>query len=77
MGAFLAGAFLGAGVALMVAPKTGAQFRKTLRNYADDAKDQVSDAWDAALERGKEYIENGQEALSMAGKMMEKALHRR
>jgi gas vesicle protein len=77
MGAFLAGAFLGAGVALVVAPKTGVQMRKRLRNYAEDAADQVTEAWDSAIERGMEYIETGQEALSKAGKMMDKALNRR
>lgn len=74
---FLAGACIGVGVALLFAPQTGTNFRRSLLRYADDAKGQVSEAWDTALERGQEYIENGQEALSMAGKMMDKALNRR
>ena len=74
---FLAGACIGVGVALLFAPQTGTRLRKSLRRYADDATDQMSEAWDTALERGQEYIESSQEALAMAGKMMDKALNRR
>lgn len=77
MGSFLAGACLGVGIALLFAPQIGPQLRRSLRRYAYNAKDQMSEAWDTALERGQEYIENSQEALAMAGKMMDKALNRR
>lgn len=65
--AFLAGAFIGAGVALLLAPQTGSELRGILRNYASRAKDDFMDrgreAWDTAVERGKDYMETGREAV--------------
>ena len=79
---FLAGACIGAGIALLLAPQSGAQLRTSLRGYAERTKDELNDAWESAVdsgkeyvERGKEYIEEGQEALMAAGKMVDKAIH--
>lgn len=70
--AFVAGAFIGAGVALLLAPQTGSELRGMLRSYASRAKDEVVDrgreAWDTAVERGKEYMETGREAVKEAGR---------
>lgn len=70
--AFLAGAFIGAGLALLFAPQTGSELRGVLRNYAARTKDEMMDrgreAWDTAVERGKEYMERGQEGLQQAGR---------
>jgi len=70
--AFIAGALIGAGVALLFAPQTGSELRGMLRNYASRAKDEAFDrgraAWDTAVERGREYYEQGQEAVQEAGK---------
>ena len=70
--AFLAGAFIGAGLALLFAPQTGSELRGVLRNYAARTKDEMMDrgreAWDTAVERGKEYMERGQESMQQAGR---------
>jgi gas vesicle protein len=70
--AFLAGAFIGAGLALLFAPQTGSELRGVLRNYAARTKDEMMErgreAWDTAVERGKEYMERGQEGLQQAGR---------
>lgn len=70
--AFLAGAFIGAGLALLFAPQTGSELRGVLRNYAARTKDEMMErgreAWDTAVERGKEYMERGQEGLQEAGR---------
>ena len=70
--AFLAGAFIGAGLALLFAPQTGSELRGVLRNYAartkDDMMERGREAWDTAVERGKEYMERGQEGLQQAGR---------
>jgi len=70
--AFVAGALIGAGVALLFAPQTGTELRGMLRNYASRAKDEAWErgrsAWDSAIERGKEYYEKGQEAVQEAGR---------
>ncbi|HMU54102.1 MAG TPA: YtxH domain-containing protein [Nitrospira sp.] len=70
--AFIAGALIGAGVALLFAPQTGSELRGMLRNYASRAKDEAMErgraAWDTAVERGREYYEQGQEAVQEAGR---------
>jgi gas vesicle protein len=70
--AFMAGALIGAGVALLFAPQTGTELRGMLRNYASRAKDEAMErgraAWDTAVERGKEYYEKGQESVQEAGR---------
>jgi gas vesicle protein len=70
--AFLAGALIGAGVALLFAPQTGTELRGMLRSYASRAKDEAMErgkaAWDTAVERGREYYEKGQEAVQDAGR---------
>jgi gas vesicle protein len=71
--AFLAGALIGAGVALLLAPHSGAEIRNMMRDYAARAKDELSErgkevktTLNTALERGKEAFESvrerGQEA---------------
>ena len=66
--AFIAGAFIGAGVALLLAPQSGSELRSSLREYASRAKDELDEAteqgravWDSAMERGQEYMQRGQE----------------
>ena len=70
--AFLAGAFVGAGLALVLAPQTGAELRGVLRNYAARTRDEMlergREAWDTAVERGKGDMERGQEILQDAGR---------
>lgn len=69
---FLAGAFLGAGLALLFAPRTGSELRGMLRDYAsratDDLVERGREALDTAIERGKDYIERGQEAVQETGR---------
>jgi len=67
---FMAGALLGAGVALLLAPQSGSQMRGLLRDYAarakdefDEAVDRGSEVWDRATERGEEFVEKGKESL--------------
>ena len=73
--AFLAGAFIGAGIALLVAPQSGSELRTSLRDYASRAKDELDEAteqgraaWDTAVERGQEYVEGGKQAFRNAGR---------
>ena len=77
MAAFLAGAFIGAGIALLLAPQSGAETRNLLRTYANRARDemaergrQAKETFDSAYERGKEAFESvkerGKEAFETA-----------
>lgn len=86
---FIIGALVGAGVALLWAPQTGAKTRGVLRDRAARAKDEVGDpmndaahAWESATGRGEEFVEKGKESLREAGRQAtelvdsgEKALH--
>ena len=70
--AFVPGAFIGAGVALLMAPQTGSELRGMIRSYASRATDKIAErgreAWGTAVERGKEYMETGRQAMSEAGR---------
>ena len=70
--AFLAGALIGAGVALLFAPQPGPELRGRLRDYANRATDELMDkgqeAWDTAVERGREYYDKGEEVIRDAGR---------
>jgi gas vesicle protein len=68
---FIAGALIGAGVALLLAPERGTELRGKLRDYAKRAKDELmeqgQEIWDTAVERGKEYYDKGEEVVREAG----------
>ena len=78
--AFLAGAIIGAGAALLLAPQTGAQTRNQLREYAQRAEDEVRERMgdvrekmkeakttlDSALEQGKQFLQEKKSVLSAA-----------
>ncbi|HMZ55016.1 MAG: YtxH domain-containing protein [Nitrospira sp.] len=73
--AFMAGALIGAGIALLLAPQSGPELRSTLRDYASKAKDELDEAaeqgraaWDHAVERGQEYVASGKQTLRQAGR---------
>lgn len=72
---FITGAVLGAGIALLFAPKAGAQMRVLLRDYAARAKDELSDTVDhgleglnGAVEGGQEFVEKGKDSLRETGR---------
>jgi gas vesicle protein len=70
--ALIAGALIGAGVALLVAPQRGSELRSKLRDYADRAKDELMEqgraVWDTAVKRGQDYYEKGEEVVRDTGR---------
>ena len=73
--AFMAGAFIGAGIALLLAPQSGTELRSTLRDYASKAKDELDEAteqgraaWDHAVDRGQVYVVGGKQSRRTAGR---------
>jgi gas vesicle protein len=68
---FVVGAFIAGGVALLLGTQRGSNLRGTIRRYASRATDEVAErgreAWDTAVERGKEYMETGRQGMSEAG----------
>jgi len=72
---FITGALIGAGVALLFAPQSGAQMRGLLRDYAARAKDELDEVVDQGtelldntVERGHEFVEKGKDSLREAGR---------
>ena len=72
---FITGALIGAGVALLFAPQSGAQMRNLLRDYAARAKDELdevvdegAEALDRTIDRGHEFVEKGKDSLREAGR---------
>jgi gas vesicle protein len=72
MPAFWVGALIGAGIALLLAPQTGAELRGMLSNYGSRARDEAyergQEGWDTAVERGKDYLKRGKETMREAGR---------
>ena len=72
---FFVGALVGAGIALLLAPQSGAQMRGLLRDCAARAKDELDGAvdhgvevMDSAVERGHEFVEKGKQSLRETGR---------
>ena len=60
---FLAGAAVGAGVALLVAPKTGEEIRCKIKGLADDAIDKIKEYTTEAQEKIKSTIDDGKDII--------------
>ena len=72
---FIIGALVGAGVALLFAPQSGAQMRGLLRDYASRAKDELdevvdhgAEVLDHTVDRGHDIVEKGKESLRETGR---------
>ncbi len=59
---FLVGGVVGAGLALLFAPKPGKEMRHDVKRFATTAKDQVA----LAIDKGKELYEDGKTAVVSA-----------
>ena len=61
---FFFGGLIGAGVALLIAPKTGEETRRMIKELAEEVKEKAGDYIDQAkgtatayLEKGKDFVE--------------------
>ena len=61
---FLAGAAVGAGVALLFAPKTGKELRDQISDLAEDAVDKIKEYTTEAQNKIKSTIDEGKELYS-------------
>ncbi len=62
----LAGVGLGAGLALLFAPKTGKDMRRYLARVAEDSRDRLIEGGQEALDRGKQVYERGKAVVDEA-----------
>ena len=69
---FVAGASIGAGIAMLFAPQRGTELRGKLRDFTNRAKEDLTDkgheAWDTVVDRGKDFYEKGEEVVRDAGR---------
>lgn len=61
---FVAGAAIGAGLALLYAPKSGTEMRGTIADFTEDAVDKIKEYTKDAQEKIKSAIEDGKETIS-------------
>jgi gas vesicle protein len=59
---FLVGGIVGAGIALLLAPKPGKEVREDIKRFASNAKERVS----SAVDQGKVLYEEGRTAVAGA-----------
>ncbi len=59
---FLAGGVVGAGVALLLAPKPGKEVREDIKRFAGDTKEKVA----LAIDKGKELYDESRAAITNA-----------
>ena len=62
----LAGLFLGAGLTLLLTPKSGKQMRRDLNRRAMQARNSVEETVGKVKEQGKEVLEVAEEAIHEA-----------
>src|SRR5437016_3646412 len=62
----LAGIGLGAGIALLFAPKTGRDMRRYLSRLAEEGRDRVNDSTQDVMEKGKEVYERSKAVVDEA-----------
>ena len=74
MFAFIAGAAIGAGVMLLLAPQTGSEFRTSMREYTRKAKDELDhmrgeggSALSTLVQRGKEWLQSAMQYQTREG----------
>lgn len=62
LASFAIGGLVGAGVALLMAPKSGKELRKDIEGLATETRDKIA----ATVEKGKELYEGGTGAVKHA-----------
>jgi len=77
---FLLGGIVGAGVAMLLAPQSGRETRKRIREFADDMKEKAEDYVEqikkgvtSTVEEGKDFYEEKKSAISAAVEAGKKA----
>lgn len=60
---FVAGAAIGAGLALLYAPKSGNELRESIADFTDDAVDKIKEYTKEAQDKIKTALDEGKETL--------------
>jgi len=77
---FLLGGIVGAGLAMLLAPQSGSETRKRIREFADDIKEKAEDYVEhikkgitSTVEEGKDFYEEKKSAIAAAVEAGKKA----
>jgi len=69
---FLAGAAIGAAIALLFAPASGKETREFLSRKTGEGREALADAGREILDKGREYYEKGRKLAEEAGEMFDR-----
>ena len=69
---FIAGAAVGAAVALLFAPATGEETRKLIADKTEEGRGKLAEQGRVAVERGRELYEKGRKVADEAAEMFER-----
>jgi gas vesicle protein len=69
---FLAGAAIGAAVALLYAPQSGEEVRRYLGDKAKEGRTALADSGHDMMERGRELFERGRKMADEAAEMFDR-----
>ena len=72
LGWFLAGAVIGAAVAILYAPKAGRDTREAISKTARESRDAVNETTREVVERGREIYERGRTLIEDAADLFER-----
>ena len=69
---FVAGAAVGAAVALLLAPKSGREMRRLIANKTSEGREYLADAGKDAYEKGRDLYERGKGLAEDAAELFER-----
>ncbi len=72
--AFVMGAAIGGGIALLTAPRSGSEMRNKIKDLGDEARDRVKELADDAEERIKTVVEEGRTLLNEKKDLIQAAI---
>ena len=71
---FFIGGLIGAGVALLTAPKTGEETRRMIKELAEDVKEKAEDYIDQAKVTATAYVEKGKDFVEKEKNLITKTM---
>jgi gas vesicle protein len=71
---FLLGGIVGAGLALLLAPQSGEETRKKIRDLADDVKDKTTGYVDKTKGKVTSYVDDGKEYYEQKKSLVKSAI---
>ncbi len=69
---FVAGAAIGASIALLYAPASGVEIRRKLKKSAGEGRDKLVDGGKEMLDRGRDLYEKGKKSADEAADIFER-----